>query len=227
MRGALIAFDLDGTLVDTAPDLLRALNATLTESGRAEVPPERVRGYVGHGARAMLERAGEALGAPIGADAAPTLVERFIEIYRADIAAHSRPYPGVEAALIACGARGATLAVCTNKRTDLAEALLAALSLRRHFAAVIGADAAPARKPDARHLYETRARAGLPDTAPIVMIGDSETDVAAARAAGAPVAIVRFGYAGAPVETLGADAIIERFSQTPEIVRQLLAGRTA
>jgi len=219
LAGATIVLDLDGTLVDTAPDLLRALNAVLTEEGLPQVSDAAVRHLVGHGARALIEGAAAHLGVSLAPTRLEPLTERFVEFYRADIAALSRPFPGAEAALDALLGAGAILAVCTNKRTQLSIELLEALGLAFRFAAIVGSDAVERRKPDPLHLLETIRRAsGQPHRA--VMIGDTAADIAAAKAAGAPSIAVRFGYGEA--DSLGADALMDTFSQLPNIAARLL-----
>lgn len=212
LSGALIAFDLDGTLVDTAPDLIGALNGVLAERRLPAVPVEAARALVGHGARALIERGFSVAGEPLHAEETPALVARFIDLYRTRIAAESRPFPGVERALDDLAAAGAALAVCTNKRTDLSIELLTALNLADRFAVIIGADLAPAPKPDGRHLIFTAERAGVP-IGRTLMVGDSANDVNAAKAAGAPVVAVSFGYTDIPAAELGADQLMHHFDE--------------
>jgi len=224
LAGATIAFDLDGTLVDTAPDLLRALDAVMDLEGLPRPPAEELRGMVGHGARALIERA----TARAGATMAPARLDRatatFIEIYRADIAGASVPFPGVTAALTRLATAGATLCVCTNKRTDLSNELLEALGMRAMFAAIVGADAVPERKPHPGHFRAAVAAAGgTPERA--FMVGDSAADVRSAQAAGAPCVVVRFGYAGADPDTLGADALIDHYDELDAALLRLAAAR--
>ena len=212
LSGATIVFDLDGTLIDTAPDLIATLNVLLGEEGVAALPLASARTMIGRGARALIARGFEAAGAPADAATLDRLFERFIAHYRDNIAVRSRPFPGMIATLDALDAAGARLAVCTNKRTDLSVALLDALDLSRRFAAIVGADAAPAAKPDPRHLTLTIERAGgRVDRA--VMVGDSASDLGAARAAGVPVVLVSFGYTDVPARDLGADVLIDRYDQ--------------
>lgn len=223
LQGATIAFDLDGTLVDTAPDLVASLNIILSEEGLPPLPFDDVRRMVGRGAKALLERGFAAAGAPLDADQAPELVERFIALYLGRIAHESAPFPGVVETLEALRASGARLAVCTNKLTHLSVALLDALDLTRHFDAVVGADHAPAAKPDPRHLLATIAAAGG-DPARAVMVGDSINDALSAKAAEVPVLLVSFGYTEAPVETLGGDLLIDAFSDVPAACITLLTS---
>ena len=221
LAGATIAFDLDGTLVDTAPDLVRALNQVLAEEGLAPLAYETARNMVGRGAKHLIERGYAATGLPLSTDNSLALVERFIAVYRAGIAAESRPFEGLEEALEALAHHGATLCVCTNKRTDLSVALLDALGLSKHFTAVVGADAAPAAKPDARHLICAIETAGG-DVERAVMVGDSITDVSAARNAGVPVIVTSFGYTDIPHADLGADAMIDSYSELVDAIERVL-----
>ncbi len=223
LTGATIAFDLDGTLVDTAPDLIGALNVLLGERGLPGLPNEAARVLVGRGARVLIERGFLAAGEPLHEDEKPGLVARFIDIYRTRIASESRPFDGVEAALDILTDRGATLAVCTNKPTALSILLLQALGMADRFAAIIGADAAPKPKPDPSHLLFTIAEAGG-DRSRALMVGDSAADAEAAKAAGVPVILVPFGYTDRPASELGADRMMAHFSELPHLAVALLAG---
>ena len=206
-----ILFDLDGTLVDTAPDLAGAMNHVLASLGRPSLPVDMVRHLVGHGARALIRRGLEVTG-----EARPELVEPamplFLDHYAAHIADASRPFDGVERALDALAAAGCTLAICTNKPTGLAQSLVAALGWQHRFAAVIGQDLAPRPKPDAAHVMVTLAACGG-DATTAAFVGDSATDAGAARNAGLPLVLVSFGYSDVPADTLGADALIDHYGQ--------------
>lgn len=221
LQGATIAFDLDGTLVDTAPDLVGTLNVLLDQEGLPPLPLSEARPFIGRGAKWLLERGFQAAGATLEEARAPELFDRFIAHYLGHIADESRPFPGVEAALDAMKAQGALLAVCTNKRTDLSLALLDALDLTRRFDAVIGADATPACKPDPRHLTTAVAAAGgSMDRA--ILVGDAGTDAGAARAAGAPLILVSFGYTEIPARDLQPDLLIDHFDQLANGCARLL-----
>jgi phosphoglycolate phosphatase len=216
-----LAFDLDGTLVDTAPDLVGSLNGVLHEQGLPILPLRTARVMVGRGARALIEQGFSAAGAQLDEPAVSGLVARFIELYRARIADESRPFEGVEACLETLAAADAKLVVCTNKPTDLSFALLDALDLTRHFGAVIGADAAPAPKPDPRHLlFALEAVGGSPGRA--LMVGDSATDIGAAAAARVPSVVVSFGYTEIPAADLGADHLIDAFDELAPLAARLL-----
>ncbi len=222
LAGATVVFDLDGTLVDTAPDLVAVLNGLLIEEGLAPLPLATARPMIGRGARVLIERGFAADGAPLGATRAAVLFDRFIDRYRGRIAQESLPFPGAVDALADLTRAGAALAVCTNKPTDLAVALLEALDLARLFAAIVGPEGAPAAKPDPRHLLATIERAGgRPDRA--VMVGDSAADAHAARAAGAPLILVSFGYNETPAAEMAPDILIDTFAELPGACARLLA----
>jgi phosphoglycolate phosphatase len=221
LAGAVVAFDLDGTLVDSAPDLIGSLNVVLHEKRLPTLSLKQARVMVGRGARAMIEQGFAAAGEPLDPGETSALVRRFIAIYRERIAFESRPFEGVETALADLAGAGARLCVCTNKFTDLSVALLDALDLSRHFAAVIGPDLSPAPKPDPRHLI-TAVEAAGGDARRAVMVGDSAADVGAARAAGVPSIVVSFGYTEIAPAELGGDWLIEHFSELPPLVARLL-----
>ena len=204
-----IAFDLDGTLADTAPDLTDALNHALTRMGRACVPAAMVRPMVGHGARALLKRGLAATGA---ADEA--LVDEgfpaFMTYYQSHIADRSYPFEGVEAALDGLAEAGATLAICTNKSESLARSLVAAFGWQHRFAAIVGGDTLPVRKPDPAPLRLAIERGG---GGPAAFVGDSITDTDTARAAGIPCVALSFGFSDRPAVQLGASAVIDHWDE--------------
>jgi phosphoglycolate phosphatase len=221
LTGATIAFDLDGTLVDTAPDLIGTLNWLLADEGLRPLPLDEARPFIGKGARWLIQRGFQAAEADLPAERLPQLFDRFIDRYNAHIADASRPYPGVVEALEALKAEGARLAVCTNKLTGLSMSLLDALDLSRHFAAVVGADAAPAAKPDPRHLAAAIDAVGG-QIGRAILVGDAATDAGAARAAGAGLILVSFGYTETPPAELSPDILIDHFDQLPEACLRLL-----
>jgi phosphoglycolate phosphatase len=223
LDGAVIVFDLDGTLVDTAPDLVGTLNVLLEQEGIASLPLAEARTMIGAGARALIARGFAAAGAPLGDDRLSSLFDRFIAHYLAHIADESRPFPGVVPALDMLAGAGARLAVCTNKRTDLSVALLETLGLADRFAAIIGADAAPAAKPDPRHLTTTIERAGG-QAGHAIMVGDSVSDAGAARAASVPLILVSFGYTDIPARDLEPDILIDHFDDLAGACARLLAA---
>ncbi len=216
----VLVFDLDGTLVDTAPDLVRALNAVLEEEGMAPVALGASLAMVGQGARAMIESAFAAAGRVPEAAALDRLMPVFIGHYSAHIADHSAPFEGAEAALDRFAADGWRLAICTNKLEGLARQLLQALGLAGRFAAITGQDTFGFRKPDPRHLTETIRLAGG-SAARAIMVGNSRTDIDTAKAAGVPVVAVTFGYSTVPVAGLGPDRVIGRFDMLWDAVASL------
>ena len=225
LDGWTIAFDLDGTLVESAPDLIGTLNRLLVRAGHPEVPLASARHLVGHGALALLRHGFEEAGATLEEAASPGLFEAFIADYRAHIADGSHAYPGVVETLDRLAARGAILCVATNKRTDLSVALIEALDLTRHFAAIVGPDVVSARKPHGAHIREAVLRAGG-DPARAIMVGDSATDVGAARDAPVPCVVVTFGYTEIAPADLGGDALIDRFDQLETALDRLIAAST-
>jgi phosphoglycolate phosphatase len=222
MPAATVVFDLDGTLVDTAPDLVDTLNVVFAREGLPPVPFATARNLIGGGARRMIERGLQAEGRSYTPTEIDRLFARFIDYYAAHIADRSRPFPALEAALDSLAADGARLAVCTNKLERLSVRLLDALGLAHRFHAVCGQDTFGVQKPNPEFLRATIRRAGG-DAAWAVMVGDSANDIDAARAAGVPVVAVDFGYTETPVSRLNPDRIISGFSALPAAVRDLLA----
>jgi len=222
-KDATIVFDIDGTLIDTAPDLTSALNHVLAARGHAPVPAAAVREAVGRGARAMIE---EALRLARIEDDVDQMLADFLAHYEANIAAMSRPFPGALEALDRLAASGARLAVCTNKRERLTRLLLEALEIESHFAAVAGRDTFPVSKPDPSHLLGVIAAAGG-EPSRALMVGDSAVDIRTAQSARVPSILVSFGYAPPPPEGPHADAVIDHFDQLEGNARSLLIGLTA
>lgn len=226
LEGWTIAFDLDGTLVETAPDLIGTLNRMLGARDIPRMPVAAAQHLVGHGALALLRHGFQEAGAAWDEAETPALLEEFLTDYRAHIAVHSRPYDGVVEALERLAARGAILCVATNKRTDLSVALIAALEMDRHFAVVCGPDRVSARKPDGAHVREAVQMAGG-DPGRAVMVGDGAPDVQAAKAAGVPCVVVSFGYTPIPPAALGGDALIDRFDELEQAVDGLVAAQAS
>jgi len=218
----VIAFDLDGTLVDTAPDLLNTLDLVLAGHGLPPVERASARNMIGGGARVLIQRALAAANVPVSEADLADLNRQFLAHYAAHIADESRPFPGLLPALDRLSHSGARLAVCTNKLEHLARLLLDALDLTGRFAVITGGDTYGKPKPDPLPLSATIAAAGG-GTGRAVMVGDSITDVRAARATGVPVIAVSFGYTEMPAGELGADLLIDHFDQLVEAADSLLA----
>jgi phosphoglycolate phosphatase len=215
-----LVFDLDGTLVDTAHDLLAALNAVLAVESMAPVALSQWIGMVGSGARVMLEAAFASEGRALTPEKLDALLAQYMGIYGDHIADASRPYPGVEDALTRFAAEGWLLAVCTNKFEAPARKLLTLLGLADRFAAITGQDTFGFRKPDPRHLTETIRLAGG-DPSRAIMVGDSATDIDTAKAARVPVVAVSFGYSPVPVAELGPDRVIHSLGELAAAVEAL------
>jgi phosphoglycolate phosphatase len=222
----LVVFDLDGTLVDTAPDLIAALNVILAREGMAGLPLASARNLIGGGARKLLERGLEAEGRTVSIAELDRLTADFIAYYGEHIADHSRPFNGLEAALDGLAEQGCTLAVCTNKLEWLSKRLLDQLNLSSRFATICGGDTFGVSKPDPAILRQTVARAGC-DLASTIMVGDAGTDVGVARRAGVPVIGVTFGYTEVPIEALNPDRVISHMRDLPAAVYGLLGATWA
>jgi phosphoglycolate phosphatase len=217
----VVIFDLDGTLVDTAPDIIDALNRSLVDSGLAEVDDAAGRSFIGSGARQLVK-----LGviSDRGEDAEDELIDRtfdrFLTYYGESSTDRSVIYPGVRDVLEQFSDDDLPMGVCTNKPHDISIAVLEALDLMRYFRTVIGGDALPVRKPEGGHILETAART-LPGYSQAIMVGDSATDVAAARNAKVPVVAVSYGYTNIPATELGADAVIDTMPELPSAMDPL------
>jgi phosphoglycolate phosphatase len=221
MSRPIAVFDLDGTLVDTAPDLVDTLNVMLSREGIPPVAYDAARMLIGGGVRPMLERALTEQGRVLAPKDMDDLFGAFLVHYADHIADRSRPFPGVEQALDTLAARGFVLAVCTNKLEWLSLRLLDALSLTQRFTAICGQDTFDVKKPHPDMLRKTVAAAGG-DIARTVMIGDSATDIRLAQAAQVPVVAVDFGYTDMPVATFRPDRIVSHYDGLPAAVFELL-----
>ena len=205
-----IVFDLDGTLVDTAPDLLAVADGMLAEMGAPPVPRGPGRLAAGQGARAMLTVGLRAAGRPLPEEAEwPALIEEFIRRYEARMTALSRPFAGVPELLQRLAERGLALSVCTNKREALARRLLAELELAEYFRAVIGGDTCGEKKPHPAPVRRAAKEAGAPPER-MLLLGDSVADMQAARAAGALPVLAAWGYVKAPLSAYGAARICQQ-----------------
>ena len=215
-----VVFDLDGTLVDTAPDLAAALNATLDRHGRPGVAVETIRAMIGDGARKLLIRGFEATGGLPDEAVISDAMEHFLAYYGNNMSAASQVFPGLLSMLSVLRRQGCIFGVCTNKFEGFSRKLLTDLGIVGHFAAIVGGDTLSVRKPDPGHILATVERMGAtPQSA--VMVGDSANDVRAARAAGVPVVAVSFGYTATPARELGADHVIDSLSELPALLASL------
>lgn len=215
-----IGFDLDGTLVDTAPDLCRAVNAALVHAGREPVSADVTRQLIGGGTRAMLTRAFERTGGMVPDEAFARAYDALLAHYEANTSAHSAPYPGVLDALDRLSLHGCKLAVVTNKPERFAVKLLAELDMDDRFHSILGGDTlGPGRaKPKRDLIDEALTRCG---GCRFAMVGDASFDVLAARAAGVPCVVYRQGYHDMAVEALGADAVFDHFDELVNTLRKL------
>ncbi len=217
-----VVFDLDGTLVDTAPDLIAALNYILAREGMPPVPLQSARMMIGAGARKLLERGLELDGRIVALEELDRLTRDFIAYYADHIADASRPFEGLESTLDDLAGRGYRFAVCTNKLEWLSKLLLDRLGLSARFAAICGADTFGIAKPDPAILRQTVARAGG-EMASTVMVGDAGPDIGVARRASVPVIGVTFGYTEVPIAELKPDLVIGHMSDLPGAVETLMA----
>lgn len=215
-----VVWDLDGTLIDSAPDLADALNILLREHGREERRPEDVRDMIGGGVAALIERGFGRNASALTQSGAQSLVNRFMEIYRDRAILKTRLYEDAMQILQALSGNGIIHGICTNKPRGVSMDIIAGLGIADRFGSVIGGDSTRAKKPDAIPLLACLEQLAV-DENEAVMIGDSAADVGAARAAGLPVVLVTYGYSREPVASLGADALADRLDQIPSLLREL------
>jgi phosphoglycolate phosphatase len=219
----IVVFDLDGTLADTAQDLVATLNVVLAQEKLAPLSFEKARDLIGAGARPLIQRGFEASNAPLSDQRLQELYAFFLDHYHHNIAVHSVLFPGVVQALDLLAAQGFRLAVCTNKMEAHALELLKVLGIIDRFAFISGKDTFDVFKPDPIHLTRTIERA-RGDVKRAVMVGDSKTDIDTAKNATIPVVGVSFGYTNIHVRDLGADAVIDHFDELVPAVQRLMAG---
>lgn len=222
MTATLVVFDLDGTMIDTGPDLIESLNHTIAIRGLEPVTFDDLTHLVGQGAKIMIRRAFDLREQPLPEAEVEPLFERFIEHYAAHMPGQSKPFAGLEACLDRLENAGMRLAVCTNKSAQLAVPLLQKLGFADRLVVITGGDTFAFRKPDGRHVLETIALAGgIPSRS--LMIGDSVNDIQAAQNAGIASLGVTFGYSDVPIAELNPTGIISHFDElTPELVEETL-----
>lgn len=215
LAGISVVLDLDGTIIDTASDIIRAANAVLCAGGFRTSDAQIMRGGIAYGAREVLARAIDCQGRHPETALLDELEREFLLEYEKNLAVESIPYPGVTEALCRLKEAGAILSLCTNKRQAFTESILNSFDLAHFFSAVVGGDVLPVKKPHKEHIFSCiAASAGRREWA--VMVGDSEVDVAAARAAGVPIFAVTYGYPRGRPEDLGADRLIHHFAKLPD-----------
>ncbi|HVZ30440.1 MAG TPA: HAD-IA family hydrolase [Asticcacaulis sp.] len=221
LTGYILAFDLDGTLVDTAPDIIGALNVVLHEEGVTPYHVDEARPLIGRGALELMRRGFALAGSPLTPESEKPLLDRMLKYYEQNIDTYSRPFEGLIEALDALAGMGARFAVCTNKHTYLSVELIKRLGWTERFGSNRGADSVPAKKPDAGHLKACVDDMGG-DMKKVVMIGDSETDFLTARNAGVPSILVSFGYSDRPIQELDCDVLIDHYSQLIAAVEKVI-----
>jgi phosphoglycolate phosphatase len=226
MHDLTLVFDLDGTLVDTAPDLIAAANHVLGQRGLSPVDPAKLRPEISFGARTIIARGLSEHGQTATAADLDGLLAQFLTYYEANIAQDSRPFPGLIETLHEHRSAGARLAVCTNKMEHLSRALLTELGMLDLFASVAGRDTFPVCKPHPDHLRGAIKLAGG-DPKRAIMVGDSDTDISTARAAGIPCIAVDFGYTDVPVSQLNPTSIISHYREFPAAVARILNAACA
>lgn len=219
LNSVSICFDLDGTVVDTAPDLIRVLNEVTAPD---DVPPLTsldARHLVGHGSLALIEKAYAKAGVALSAEHAAKLRLLFLDLYVESITQLSRPFPAVRDVLAELKRGGAQLSICTNKPGDMARSLLEQLHLSPFFDKIVGSGDTPHCKPAAQHIFTAVGHRG---SQPIIMVGDSAPDVYAARAAKVPVILMSYGYCPVSVHSFGADAVLRSFRELPSALKSIL-----
>ena len=216
-RPEAIVWDLDGTLVDSAPDLATALNTLLDKRGFAGHSLDTVRTMIGNGVPKLVERGFNAIGIRPEQEQLEKLIGLFVEIYRECATDNTRPYPLIVETLDKIRGMNIPMGVCTNKPEALSRQILEDLGLSAYFSSVVGGDTTSTRKPDPLPLL-TCLRGLATEPASSLMIGDSVHDVHAARAAGVLVGVVPWGYRSAPVKDLGADFIINDLKLLPDLI---------
>lgn len=225
LPGAVV-FDLDGTLIDSIPDVVAALNRLLVEEGRAPVTVDQGRLMVGEGAAPLIERGFVETGDPVPDGAMAEFLERYLAFYKAAPTGATIVYPAVADVLSALSEAGVPMGICTNKPHEMSLLVLEKLGFSGYFSAIIGGDAARRKKPDGGHVHEVLGEMGV-TAEKAIFVGDSRTDVLAARNAGLPVVAVSYGYSRIPPAELGADLLIDHFAELPEAMAHIMRAGQA
>jgi phosphoglycolate phosphatase len=222
---AALVFDFDGTLIDSAPDITRALNRTLRRYGRPALMVDQVRTMIGDGSTMLLRQAFAATGGELDGEAVKPVLANYLDIYYEEASEPSALYPGVAETLGRLAGQGVKLGLCTNKPERITRKLLDLLGMAHLFGAVAGGDTLPVKKPDSRHPAWVLEQLGCDLEAghSAAMVGDSANDVKAARGAGIPVVAMSYGYPRMPLSQLGADIILDHFAELPDALRRLAA----
>jgi len=216
-----VVFDLDGTLIDSAPDLRHALNRLLVDEQRRELSLKEVIGMIGDGVPKLVERGYQATGDVPESAVLAEKVACFLSDYEVNATVHTTPFPGALDALKALQEAGAKLGICTNKPFQATQEILEEFKLTSYFDTVIGGDSVGGiRKPDARHLLAVLEGLGV-KTSETVMVGDSGNDIGVANNAGVRSVVVTFGYCHGPVGELNANAMIDHFDQLLDVLVNL------
>lgn len=223
LKNMSITFDLDGTLVDTAPDLVRVLNAVITPNGLAPVAVDDARSLIGFGSMAMIKQAYRDANVALSEPKAINIQREFLNLYAEDLSQVSTAYPGVVEVLSQLKRAGARLSVCTNKPGAMARPLLQQLGLSQFFERIVGSGDDVPTKPAAEHIFAAVGHRGGEHrgSSKIVMVGDGAPDVFAARAAKVPVILMSYGYSPISVHTFGADAVLRNFRELPSALNAL------
>jgi phosphoglycolate phosphatase len=216
-KAEAIVWDLDGTLVDSAPDLATALNTVLDMRGFANHSLETIRGMIGNGVPKLIERGFNAIGVRLQPEQLEQLIPIFVKVYSECATEQTRPYPHIVETLEQLQAMNIPMGVCTNKPEALSRQILDGLDLSKYFSSVVGGDTTSTRKPDPQPLLRCLQEL-VTEPKAAMMIGDSTVDVDAARAAGVEVGVVPWGYRSLPVENLGADFILEDLTELPKLI---------
>lgn len=216
-----VIFDLDGTLIDSVPDLAGALNTLLeAERDRPALPLDQVRVMIGNGVPKLIERGLRAHGEDHGQEVISELVPKFMEIYLARATLETRPYEGAESLLEDLSARDIRIGLCTNKPTDVSNRILKDLGLARYFGSVVGGTSGYAAKPDPEPMLACLKELGS-TAEDAVFVGDSTADVKTARNAGLPVIVMSYGYTAIPATELGGDIVIDKLNQVTGALERL------